>query len=164
MAIELHTKIPAITFQGECCITTAYFAHVFDMRIAGFPVDAMPSQEMTNKLGTLIAKQRKNMSKGDPFPYFDVNDFAPDWCRLNHKTHFTAWIAAYQDFALAAAANNCWSFVASYAHLRNCMRIACEANLEGKNWHLAALYDKIARKCWSEKAMRGESRLLLHTT
>ena len=67
-----------------------------------------------------------------------------------------AWIADFQDFVLAAAAANMWSFVASYTHLRHCMRIACEARLEQRSWHLALLYDEIARKTWSEKTMRGK--------
>ena len=136
----------------------------------------MPPQDITNKLATLMARQKKSMGNGSPCPYFDICDFMPDWCGIKHPTDpkkvfsFVAWTAGFQDFALAADAAEMWSFVASYTHLRHCMRIACEASLEGKTWHLAVAYDRIARKTWAERALRGtpfcvvhERRTLLHS-
>ena len=116
----------------------------------------------------VIAKQRKRVEKGEPFPYFDVMDFVPNWCGTKPQTGtkapatFGAWVAGFQDFALAAAANGMWSFVASYTHFRQCTRIACESKLEGKTWHLVVAYDELARKAWAERAARGKT-LHAHT-
>ena len=123
----------------------------------------MPPQDMTNKLATLMARQKKSIEMGSPCPYFDISDFVPDWCGTKHPSDtkrvlsFSAWTAGFQDFALAAAATEMWSYVASYTHLRHCMRIACEASSEGKTWHLAVACDRIARKAWAERALRGAS-------
>ena len=72
---------------------------------------ALPSQETANKLATLIAKHRKRMGKGEPFPFFDISDFVPDWCGARGPTTaklpttLAAWLAGFQDFALAADAD-----------------------------------------------------------
>ena len=130
---------------------------------SGFPVAALPQQEATDKLGSLLAKLRKRNVK-DPFPFFEVTDFMPDWCGAGEdkKTaEMPAWLASYQNFALAAASAGMWSYVAAYMHMRICMQIAVEARQEGKSWRLAVRYDELARQKWSEKAMRGMTLVVI---
>ena len=124
----------------------------------------MPTRDITLKLATAITEQRESMRDGEPFPFVEIRDFVPDWCEtkpneltINYKLppNFFAWVAGFQDFALAAEATNMWSYASSYMHLRHCIRIAAEAMYEKKTWHLAAAYDELARKSWSERVRRG---------
>ena len=130
---------------------------------SGFPVAALPQQDTTDKLGAVIAKLRKRNVK-DPFPFFEVTDFMPNWCGAGEDkktTELPAWLASYQNFALAAASAGMWSYVAAYMHMRICMQIAVEARQEGKSWRLAVRYDELVRKKWSEKAERGTTCILI---
>ena len=127
----------------------------------------MPPQDTTNKLASLMAKvKRRSGIEREPFPYFDVMDFMPDWSGAEQASDkknmdMTAWLAAYQNFALAASATGMWNYVSSHTHMRICMQIAWEARLENwtrwhaPSWKLAFAYDKLARKKWSEKDLRG---------
>ena len=121
----------------------------------------MPPQDTTNKLASLMAKvKRRSGIEREPFPYFDVMDFMPDWSGAEQASDkknmdMTAWFAAYQNFALAASATGMWNYVSSHTHMRICMQIAWEARQENKSWKLAFAYDKLARKKWSEKDLRG---------
>ena len=120
---------------------------------------ALPQQDITDKLGSIIAKQKKR-GISDPFPVFDVTDFMPNWCGATNdkKTmDMGIWLASYQSFALAAHAAGMWNYTAAYMHMRNCMQIMVEARQESKSWKLAVLYDELVRKGWSEKAARGMS-------
>ena len=84
----------------------------------------------------------------------------PDWCGVTgdkKPMDLTAWLASYQNFALAAHAAGMWNYTSAYMHMRNIMQIMVEARQENKTWKLAVLYDGFARKNWSEKAARGAS-------
>ena len=88
------------------------------------------------------------------------------------------WIAAYQNFALAAAAAatevrftqslfhvkfktqaflawQVWPYTAAMAHLRICMEIATSSVSENRRHVLAQIYDELCRREWSERALRG---------
>jgi len=45
---------------------------------ADFPVEGLPPQDPTNKLGTLIAKAKKTVPAGKPIPFMEVSQFMPD--------------------------------------------------------------------------------------
>ena len=73
----------------------------------------------------------------EPFTYFEVMDFMPDRSGADQASDkknldMAAWLAAYQNFALAASATGRWDYVASHTHMRICMQIAWEARQEGK--------------------------------
>ena len=73
-----------------------------------------------------------------------------------------AWLASYQNFALAAASTGMWNYVAAYMHIRICLQIAVEARQEGKSWRLAVRYDELVRRKWDEKAMRGMTYIVIN--
>ena len=138
--VDLHQKIHRISF-------------------ATLPPAVFPPQETTNKLASLATKLRKRTGiDRNTFPYFEVADFMPDWAglRKGKGLDFTGWKAAFEDFALAAAAAGMWDYTSAYTHLRICTQIAVEARQEGKDWTLARSYDELARKSWNERMLRGE--------
>ena len=113
------------------------------------------------QLATLIKKLKKNEG-GDkvPFTYYEITDFMPKWAGARKASQgknltMAGWLAAYQNFALAASATGMWDYASSYAHIRTCMRIAWEKRKLNKRGKLVYLYDKIARKKWSEKDQKG---------
>ena len=89
------------------------------------------------------------------------------------------WGAAYQSFALGAAAVGMWEYHLAMAHHTNCFNIACklafaahqfaevvvalvclvshagQANSLGKRHQLAQIYDECCRKEWAERSFRG---------
>ena len=86
----------------------------------------MPTQDITNKLASLMAKVKKRAGiEREPFTFFEVMDFMPDWSGADQASDkknldMTAWLAAYQNFALAASATRMWDYVSSHTHMGIC--------------------------------------------
>ena len=108
----------------------------------------MPPQDITNKLASIMAKVKKGaLVEREPFPYFDIMDFMPNWPGVEQASDkknikMTAWLAAY-------------TCIPVVCHIDLLHQIAWEARQENKSWKLAFAYDKLARKKWSEKDLRG---------
>ena len=143
---------------------------------AGLSTEAMPKQSVADKYAAMVWKQRKRLttqgSNIEPFPYFEIADLASDWSeaksaskRTDHKAYArtgfadaASWAKAFQHLALIAAAAGVWDYVSSYTHMRHCMRITAEAKKENLPWWIGLMYDRLVRKKWEDKALRGEPR------
>ena len=73
-----------------------------------------------------------------------------------------AFLAAMENFSLAAHAVGIWTYTAARAHIRVLMEIAANASNEtdcngNRRRHVLMMhYDEVARMEWSEKAARGD--------
>ena len=63
-----------------------------------------------------------------------------------------AWSAAFEPYALAAAATQQWDYVAAMTNRALVCRIASEGHKEHRPVGVAVIYDELVRKQMAEKA------------
>ena len=68
-----------------------------------------------------------------------------------------SFVAAWQQYALAADATGQLCFPSSTAHLTNVLMVGEQAHSNHRKQGLALVYDEVARKRWSDKAYKGVS-------
>ena len=75
------------------------------------------------------------------------------------KLTMLQWQAAFDRYALAAAAAKQWDLHASMAHKDVVFQVAAQAPSKGRRQWLGIIYDELARRDWAERTFSGDSKL-----
>lgn len=160
-------------------------ARLSEVTLAGTSHLCTPRGELIDALAT-EAKRLRVKGIANPFVAVDLAKYLPSWCALpsgssdgddeavpsqairdlakalgassKQKRYLSVfqWQVAFDQYAVAAAAAQQWSFVSSMAHKSVCLQIAQQADSKNRRHHLAVLYDELARGEFSKRAYAGD--------
>ena len=149
-----------------------------NISLAYLPMACQPSGERVDEL---LADVTKCKERGItwPFIFVKLEKWLPPWCEdvlhtseeeepsdaviemrraLGIKSkprktlNFLQWQAAFDNYAIAAAAVGQWSYTSALAHRSICLKIAYHSLREKRRHSLAIWYDDLARQKWSKCA------------
>jgi hypothetical protein len=131
------------------------------------------------------AKKMRDKGVRQPFVYMDVRKFLPEWANddkdvddldeeeqpewekklssalgvskkpVKATMPVVQWVAAYDAYALAAAATEQWSYAAAYAHKATCLQIARESRAREIAGTVCVVYDELFRKRLAERTQKN---------
>ena len=146
--------------------------------------DLWPRSSAVDQMAT-EAKKMRDKGVRQPFVYMDVRKFLPEWANddkdvddldeeeqpewekklssalgvskkpVKATMPVVQWVAAYDAYALAAAATEQWSYAAAYAHKATCLQIARESRARGIAGTVCVVYDELFRKRLAERTQKN---------
>ena len=150
-------------------------ATISKIDLSGLPQPVWPKSSAVDQLANDAVKLRK---KGidKPFVCVDIKTFLPSWAEnakaitpkdqpadedaqlQSKRLDVIRWQAAFDKYAMGAAASEQLNYASALAHKDICMQIALRAPLGAtpRRAALGVIYDEEARKSWALRSASGE--------
>ena len=164
--VDLLSKLPAITLEDTAS-------------------QCLPKGELVDDIETCKTK-RRSKGIAHPFIFVELAKYLPVWAlkdpsqdvsdddtpvskeilglakalgappKAKAKLSLVQWIAAFDRYAIAAAATNQLTLPAALAHKDLVLKLGSQASSSGRRIEVGIIYDELVRSSWANRSYHGE--------